>query len=63
VHASIIKADVSRQRAVPGNEQVNWSDPSSSTRAVRDLKGLDEEALAETLPKLLSTAAPSGTAF
>jgi hypothetical protein len=72
VDASIIKADASRQRGVPGDEQVNWSDPSLSTRAVREyLAALDEEALAETLPKRLSlidpqarwTAAPGGPAF
>ena len=62
----------SRQRGVPGDEQINWSDPSLSTRAVREyLEGLDEEALAETLPKRLSltdpqarwTAAPGGPAL
>ncbi|MGE8187469.1 transposase [Pseudomonas sp. NPDC086278] len=72
VDASIIKADASRQRGVPGDEQVNWNDPALSTRAVREyLEGLDEEALAETLPKRLSltdpqarwTAAPGGPAF
>lgn len=72
VDASIIKADASRQRGVPGDEPVNWSDPALSTRAVREyLEGLDEEALAETLPKRLSltdpqarwTAAPGGPAF
>ena len=47
VDASIIKADASRQRGVPGDEQINWSDPALSTRAVREyLEGLDEEALA-----------------
>ena len=55
VDASIIKADASRQRGVPGDEPVNWSDPALSTRAVREyLEALDEEALAETLPKRLS---------
>ncbi len=72
VDASIIKADASRQRGVPGDEQVNWSDPALSTRAVREyLEALDEEALAETLPKRLSltdpqarwTAASGGPAF
>src|SRR5471032_709244 len=72
VDASIIKADASRQRGVPGDEPVNWSDPALSTRAVREyLEALDEEALAETLPKRLSltdpqarwTAAPGGPAF
>ena len=72
VDASIIKADASRQRGVPGDEEVNWSDPSLSTRAVREyLEALDEEALAEALPKRVSltdplarwTAAPGGPAF
>ena len=55
VDASIIKADASRQRGVPGNQEVNWSDPSLSTSAVREyLEALDEEALAEALPKRLS---------
>lgn len=45
VDASIIKANASRQRGVPGDEEVNWSDPSLSTRAVREyLKTLDEDA-------------------
>ena len=70
--ASIIKADASRQRGVPGDEQVNWSDPALSSRAVREyLEALDEEALAETIPKRLSltdtqarwTAALGGPAF
>lgn len=72
VDASIIKADASRQRGAPGGEPVNWSDPVLRTRAVREyLEALDEEALAETLPKRLSltdpqarwTAAPGGPAF
>ncbi|MNR50759.1 hypothetical protein D3C85_1703270 [compost metagenome] len=70
--ASVIKADASRQRGVPGDEEINWSDPSLSTRAVREyLEALDEEALAEALHKRLSltdhlarwTAAPGGPAF
>ena len=36
VNASIIKADASRQRGVPANEQAIWSDLSLSTRAVRE---------------------------
>ena len=67
-----IKADARRQRGVPGDEPVNWSYPSLTTRAVRDyLEALDDDALAETLPKRLSltdpqcrwTAAPGGPAF
>lgn len=72
VDASIIKADASRQRGVLGDEEINWRAPSLSTRAVREyLEALDEEALAEALPKRLSltdplsrwTAAPGGPAF
>ena len=59
VDASIIKADASRQRGVPANEQAIWSDLSLSTRAVREyLEALNEEVLAETLPKRLSLTAP-----
>ncbi|MEX6300672.1 transposase [Providencia huaxiensis] len=51
VDASIIKADASRQRGVAGDE-VDWNDPKLSSRAVREyLEALDEEALAEALPK------------
>jgi transposase len=72
VDASIIKADANRQRGVAGDEAINWGDPALSTRAVREyLEALDDEALAETLPKRLSltdplaswTAAPGGPAF
>jgi len=68
VDASIIKADASRQRGVAGDE-VDWNDPKLSSRAVREyLEALDEEALAEALPKKISltdpqsrwTAAPGG---
>ncbi len=71
VDASIIKADASRQRGVAGDE-VDWSDPTLSSRAVREyLEALDEEALAEALPKKISltdplsrwTAAPGGPAY
>lgn len=60
------------QRGVPGDEQVKWSDPSLSTRALREyFEALDEETLAETLPKRLSltdpqarwTAVPGGPAL
>ncbi len=61
--ASIIKADASRQRGLPGGEQVNWSEPALSTRAMRgDLEALDEEALTETIPKLLSLTDPQAHA-
>jgi len=72
VDASIIKADASRQRGVPGTEEVDWSDPKLSTRAVREyLEALDSEALGEVVPKNISltdplarwTAAAGGPAF
>jgi transposase len=72
VDASVIKADASRQRAVAGSEEVDWSNPKLSSRAVREyLEALDAEALAEAMPKNLSltdplarwTAAPGGPAF
>ena len=53
-------------------EAVDWQDPGLSTRAVREyLEALDNEALAQVLPKNLSltdpqsrwTAAPGGPAF
>ncbi|RFQ09740.1 IS5/IS1182 family transposase, partial [Pseudomonas sp. ATCC 13867] len=59
------------QRGVAGDE-VDWRDPALSTRAVREyLEALNEEALAEALPKKISftdpqarwTAAPGGPAF
>lgn len=55
VDASIIKADASRQRGVAGDE-VNWNDPKLSSRAVREyLEVLDEQALADALPKKISS--------
>ncbi len=59
VNASIIKADASRQRGVPCDEQNNWSDSALSTRVVREyLQAVDEEALPVTLPKRLSLTDP-----
>jgi len=34
--ASLIKADANRQRARPGEGQIEWGDPQQSTRAVRE---------------------------
>ena len=71
VDASVIKADASKQRGV-ARDEVDWSNPALSSRAVREyLEALDDEALAETLPKKVSlsdpqsrwTAAPGGPAF
>jgi transposase len=72
VDATIIAADANKQRSIPGVDAVDWTSPELSTRAVReDLEGLDEEALAEAMPKRLSltdpqaswTAALGGPAF
>jgi len=55
VDANVIKADDRRQRDVPGNEEFKSSDPSFSTRAVRQyFEALDEEALTEVLHKHVS---------
>src|SRR4249920_1998750 len=44
VDASLIRADANRQRAKPGEEQIEWGDPTQATRAVREyLAALDEE--------------------
>ncbi len=49
VDASVVKADANRQRGVPGEQPVDWSDPKLSTRAVREyLEVLDAEALTDT---------------
>jgi hypothetical protein len=72
VDASIVAADASAQRGEPGEAKIDWADPVLSTRAVREyLQALDDEALAETMPKRISltdplarwTAAPGGPAF
>jgi transposase len=72
VDASVVAADASSQRGVPGSEVVDWEAPGLSTRAVREyLEALDKEALAQALPKNISltdpqsrwTAAPGGPAF
>lgn len=72
VDASIVAADASRQRGVPGDQQTDWADPALSTRAVREyLAVLDDEEPAAATPKNISltdplsrwTAAPGGPAF
>ena len=75
IDASVVKADASRARAVPGAELPNRRlDASQSTRAVREyLEGVDQEASRrlETERKSISltdpaaewTCAPGGPAF
>ena len=70
--ASVIKADASRQRGVPGNEVTDWLDTEHASRPVREyLDGLDKENSRGATPKQISltdpqarwTAAPGGPAF
>lgn len=72
VDASLIAADASHQHSVQAGEQVDWASPVLSNRAVREyLEALDDEALAETVPRKTSlsdpqsrwTAATGGIAF
>jgi transposase len=72
VDASIIAADASSQRGVPGDEPIEWADPARRSRAMREyLAALDAEAPPEGMPKRISptdpqsrwTAAPGGPAF
>ena len=73
VDASLIKADVNRQTAIPGNElsSVNWREPSGwptgwprarakrCTRAVQEyLDGVDQENPIATVPKSVSLTDP-----
>lgn len=61
VDASLIKADVNRQTAVPGNElsSVNWRDPKRGTRAVQEyLEGVEQANPLETVPKSVSFTDP-----
>ena len=61
VDASLIKADVNRQRRVPGSDGLN---PSVSSRAVDEyLAALDDAAFGaatEVTPKFISPADPAG---
>jgi len=72
VDASIVAADASSHRGVPRAQEVDWTDPALSTRAVREyLAALDDEAFAETVPRRMSltdplsrlTGAPGGLPF
>jgi transposase len=67
--ASFIRADASRQRAVPGDVSVDWSDPSVASRAAQEyLDALDQAAypaksISLTDPGSRWTAAMGGPAF
>jgi transposase len=62
VDASIIAADASGPRGIPKGEEIDWTNPALNTRAVREyLEALDEEALAETLPRRISLTDPQSS--
>ena len=60
--ASVIKADAQRQRAVPGEEVINWGNPAEATRPVKEyLAALEEANPAATPPKSISLTDPSSS--
>ena len=72
VDASLIAADASHQHSVQAGESIDWTNPTLGNRAVREyLEALDDEALAEVVPRKTSlsdpqsrwTAATGGIAF
>jgi transposase len=59
VDASVVAADASGPRGMPGGEPIDWANMAPNSRAVREyLEALDEEALAETLPRRISLTDP-----
>lgn len=72
VDASIVKADANRLRSMSSDEFIDWGNPVTSPRAVREyLTALDKNNPTGTLPKSISptdpaarlTGAPGGPAF
>ena len=67
--ASFIRADASRQRAVPGDQTVNWSDPAIASRATQeyldalDLQAFPAKSVSLTDPGSRWTAAMGGPAY
>lgn len=62
VDASIVAADASGLRGVSAGEKIDWTNPALNTRAVREyLEALDEEALAEALPRRVSLTDPQSS--
>jgi IS5 family transposase len=60
--ASIVKADVRRQHAVPGIQDVDWGNPAAAPRPVREyLKALAETNLPPTPPKSVSLTDPASS--
>jgi transposase len=72
IDASVVKADANRQRGVPSEEPIDWSNPALGTRAVHEyLQGLEQDGQIGAAPMNISltdpaarwTAAPGGPAF
>jgi transposase len=73
IDASVVKADASRARGVPGEEAMDWKSETGATRAVREYLAAIEEAnptdtappksVSLTDPAARYTAAPGGPAF
>ena len=62
VDASVIAADANKQHSIGQGESVDWSDAALKTRAVREyLESLDDEALAEAMPKRVSLSDPQSS--
>ncbi len=69
IDGSIVAADANRQRAVPADDDVDWSDPSLSTRPVREylqaveLQNAPKKSVSLTDPGARWTAASGGKAY
>jgi IS5 family transposase len=60
--ASVIKADAQRQRAVPGEETIDWGNPDEAARPVREyLAALEEANPSDTPPKSISLTDPASS--
>jgi transposase len=60
--ASVIKADAQRQRAVPGEETIDWGNPDEATRPVREyLAALEEANPSDDPPKSISLTDPASS--
>lgn len=60
--ASMIKADVQRQRSYPGDASIDWGDPEQATRPVREyLAALEQANPVPPVPKRISLTDPAST--
>src|ERR1700688_1251055 len=52
IDASIVKADANRQRGVPTEQPIDWTDPKLGTRAVQEyLHALEQDGQVGVVPK------------